>query len=70
VRLSAAIFGLKASIDWIFGERVDDAIAPGIYLQFSPVVACSSQHATGVDNGANTARLGIECIRVVRRQMI
>src|SRR5258706_7326698 len=56
---------LNASIDQIFSQRADDAIAPGIYLaNLLWMLACSLQKTTGgsVDNCANAARLGIKCI--------
>jgi hypothetical protein len=59
------LFGSEAGVDEVFGQRPDDAVAPGINsADLLRVLPCVLQHPAGggIDHGSNAARLGIEGI--------
>src|SRR4051794_35703108 len=65
--------GLDTGVDEVFGQCAEDAIAPSINLADLPgMTAGGLQHAAGRsgDYRGNTARLGIEGISTVNRNLL
>src|SRR3954453_19215359 len=65
--------GLDTCVDEVFGQRAEDAIAPGINLTDLPgMPAGGLQHAAGrsVDYRGDTARLGIKGISTGHRNLL